>query len=300
MIRAWLYSCAFMIVIMISIGGLTRLSDAGLSIVEWKPIFGIIPPITDNDWVDEFSKYQTSPEYKVFNSDMLLPEFKQIFWLEFIHRVAGRLTGLIICLPLIFFYASGKLPFKQNKSYILLPILVIAQGIMGWYMVKSGLSSDPYVSHFRLAAHLMLAIALYSIVIHKIHKSHNSVLESTTLVLIYIQIFLGALVAGLDAGLIYNTFPLMGGDFIPKELYASENIFSDAASVQFMHRTLAYMVTAFCLTLAYKKKNASILLVIIFQVATGITILLYNVPISVALLHQLGAVILLTVVLMNS
>lgn len=301
MIRTWLYCCALMVVLMITIGGLTRLSDAGLSIVEWKPVTGIIPPLSDTDWGREFFKYQNSPEYKTVNSHMSLQEFKHIFWLEFIHRFAARLTGIIICLPLLFFYLSGSLPFRNNKSYMLLPILLLTQGVMGWYMVKSGLVSDPHVSHFRLAAHMMLAVVLYHVTVGKLTPmslvSPTSHLRIITLALIYLQIFLGALVAGLDAGLIYNTFPLMGGRLIPAELYNAPSLLSDPASVQFMHRSMAYIVTLSCFMLAYKKRSLMVLLAILLQVATGIITLLYNVPIPAALLHQLGAVILLSVVL---
>jgi cytochrome c oxidase assembly protein subunit 15 len=311
-LKVWLYTCALMILLMISIGGLTRLSDAGLSIVEWKPVTGFIPPLSQLDWDAEFIKYQTSPEYKLINSRMSLPEFKQIFWLEFIHRLAARLTGLVLCAPLLFFYLSGRLQFRENKSYLLIPILLFAQGFMGWYMVKSGLKIDPHVSHFRLAAHLMLAVALYSFVVWKIcspraqtmgpQETHKILAglrprKAIVLALIYLQIFLGALVAGLDAGLIYNTFPLMGSQWIPAELYNSHAILSDPACVQFLHRFLAYIVAILCLILGFGEKNIWIILAILFQVATGIITLLYNVPIVVALLHQLGAVVLLTTVL---
>lgn len=301
MVKTWLYCCALMVILMITIGGLTRLSNAGLSIVEWKPVTGIIPPLSKADWVVEFSKYQGSSEYKTVNSYMSLQEFKHIFWLEFIHRIAARLTGLVICLPLLFFYLSGRLPFHENKSYILLPILLVTQGVMGWYMVKSGLVSNPHVSHFRLAAHMMLAVALYSMIVRKLTPPSQTIqilsLSTITLTLIYIQIFLGALVAGLDAGLVYNTFPLMGGHLVPEELYNAPSIFSDPASVQFMHRSMAYIVTISCLVLAYQRRSLMIFLAISLQVATGIITLLYNVPIPLALLHQLGAVILLSVIL---
>jgi cytochrome c oxidase assembly protein subunit 15 len=309
-LKVWLYICALMILLMISIGGLTRLSDAGLSIVEWKPVTGVIPPISDSDWDIEFTKYQSSPEYKIINSHMDLSEFKHIFWLEFIHRLAARITFAVICLPLLFFYLNGRLSFQDNKSYLIMPILLLAQGVMGWYMVKSGLVLNPHVSHFRLASHLMLAVGLYSFVIWKIcflrtqtkgsYESdkalgHVRPIERVLLVLIYLQIFLGALVAGLDAGLIYNTFPLMGGHFLPSEIYSAVSIFKDPASVQFLHRFMAYIVAILALIVGFQKNNPLIILAILFQVATGIVTLLYQVPIAAALLHQLGAMILLTV-----
>jgi len=300
MVKIWLYASALLVLLMIFIGGLTRLSDAGLSIVEWKPITGIIPPISQNDWDVEYSKYQSSPEYKIINNHMLLSEFKKIFWLEFVHRLVARLTGLVICLPLLYFYFTKKLLFSKNKSHLLLPVFLLSQGLMGWYMVKSGLKDAPHVSHFRLAAHMMLAVALYSVIVHKIRKCVVTPLSATTLFLVYLQIFLGALVAGLDAGLIYNTFPLMGGDIVPLELYNSVSVWSDPASMQFMHRSMAYVVMVVCLFFAYKNKSMAVVLVLVFQVVTGILTLLYRVPIPVALLHQMGAMVLLTSVMLKS
>lgn len=299
MIKTWLYCCALMVVMMITIGGFTRLSNAGLSIVEWKPITGTLPPLSGANWEEEFSKYKQSPEYKILNSHISLTEFKDIFWLEFIHRFVARLTGLIICIPLLYFYFSKTIPFQNNKSYLLLPILLLAQGVMGWYMVKSGLASVPYVSHFRLAVHMMLAILLYNLIINKLIPSNqkNSRLKILTTIFIYIQIFVGALVAGLDAGQIYNTFPLMGGQIVPVELYNTSSILSDPASVQFVHRLMACVVTVSCFILAYKSQSLAVFIAIILQLVTGIITLLYNVPLLAALMHQLCAVFLLTGVL---
>ncbi len=299
---------------MIFIGGFTRLSDAGLSIVEWKPVTGILPPLSDGAWVEEFAKYQSTPEYLLVNRHMDIGAFKKIFLIEYTHRIAARLTGIIICLPLIFFYISGRLPFRQNKSYLLMPLLLFAQGFMGWYMVKSGLKLEPHVSHFRLSAHLMLAVALYSVILWKLfyqecreRNLQKQVLGFIALTSIYIQMFLGGLVAGLDAGLIYNTFPLMGDSFIPEEFRSSSIIamWSDPSSVQFLHRCGAYVVTICSVAFAWSLKTRTelwiaglwIVIAVAVQVLTGIATLLLVVPISLALLHQLLAVALLSSVL---
>jgi heme a synthase len=305
-IKLWLQLCAFMVIMMIFIGGLTRLSDAGLSIVEWKPVTGIIPPMTPEAWQIEFAKYQTSPEFQIINHQIELSEFKQIFWLEFWHRIAARLTGLAICLPMLYFYATKKLSFKKDKSYLWIIILLFAQGVMGWLMVKSGLQIVPHVSHFRLATHLILAVLLYHLILTKISQtSQKHWIISILIPLLYIQIFLGGLVAGLDAGMIYNTFPLMGGNFIPHELWSHENmttILYDPSIVQFLHRSLAYIITILCIILAIKvhKQSKIMALFIITSIATQVTLgiltLIYVVPLSIALLHQICAIFLLSVI----
>lgn len=305
-IKLWLQCCAFMVLLMIFIGGLTRLSDAGLSIVEWKPISGIIPPMTNSSWEIEFAKYQNSPEFQLINNKMGLGEFKHIFWLEFIHRIAARLTGLIICLPMLYFYFSGKLSLKNDKSYLWLMILLLTQGLMGWLMVKSGLQEDPHVSHFRLATHLILAVTLYHFIIAKLFPiSQKNWITIILMPLLYVQIFLGGLVAGLDAGMIYNTFPLMGGNFIPHEFLSYkqiQDIFYDPASLQFLHRFIAYILAILCIILAIKTYNKSkligslILIMIIIQITLGILTLIYIVPMPLALLHQICALALLTTI----
>jgi len=299
-----------MCLLMIFIGGVTRLSDAGLSIVEWRPITGILPPLSTDAWVDEFTKYQSSPEYRIVNHSMTLDEFKKIFLIEFIHRIAARITGIVACLPLLYFYISGSLPFRSNKSYLFMPILLLSQGVMGWYMVKSGLKFEPHVSHFRLSCHLILAVALYSFIIWKlldasVHKF--STLGIITSITIYIQIFLGGLVAGLNAGLVYNTFPLMGDAFIPREFVLSNaiDIWYDPVSVQFLHRIMAYIVTICVLSFACSLRRSNpriasfIVFSVIIQIATGIGTLIFVVPMSLALVHQICAMMLLTSVLIG-
>jgi len=325
--KIWLISCAFMVVLMVFVGGLTRLTDSGLSIVEWKPITGILPPLNQRTWGEEFSSYKTSPEYQKLNKNFTLEDFKNIFWLEFIHRILGRITGLIIIIPAIFF--GIKKQIKNPMPYIAMCLLVILQGAMGWYMVKSGLVDNPHVSHYRLAMHLIMAILLYSVILWQIfqisqqssmsysrkpgssinnspahlRRGDTSTYPALTLFLIYIQIFLGGLVAGLDAGLIYNEYPMMGGNFVPHEFKLSTQLFNDPVSVQFLHRIMAYIVVFSSSLLSYKllkhhKYLAYIVIaVVVCQFLLGIFTLLYIIPIKLALAHQLFAVLLLSVIL---
>lgn len=305
--KYWLIISAIMVLIMIFIGGLTRLSNAGLSIVEWKPVTGIIPPFSQEDWMIEFTKYQNSPEFKMLNSNITIDGFKEIFWLEFIHRIAARITALVICLPLLYFYFSSKLSFKKDKSYLSLPLLIALQGLMGWYMVKSGLINIPHVSHFRLACHLILAVILYHRIITYITSfKPSNILDKMLIAIIYVQIFLGALVAGLKAGMIYNTFPLMGHSFVPSELLSCRNlieILNDPSSVQFLHRITAYILfimVLFKAALVFKHnkiQSLTLLLAILIQIILGIFTLVYQIPIAIALMHQIGAIILLTIIL---
>ena len=304
-VKIWLFCCAMMCIAMVCIGGYTRLSNAGLSIVEWKPISGILPPISHQSWSAEFAKYQESPEYKLINNKITLQEFKAIFWIEFIHRIMGRLTGIIILLPLIYFYSTKTLVFNENKSYVLLPIIVLMQGVMGWYMVKSGLTKNPYVSHFRLALHLMLAVVLYTIILWKLYSPIITTHATLILAMIYTQIFLGGLVAGLDAGMVYNTFPMMGIGFIPSEFTSLSyiDIWYDPSSIQFMHRSFAYILTAACMLYAvkiyksHKQSGILILCTVGLQALSGVATLLLHVPLALAMLHQLGAFLVITVVL---
>ena len=320
-VTLWLKIMCLAIICMIFIGGLTRLTNSGLSITEWKPITGIVPPLTKELWLQEFDKYKQSPEYLKINSSINLSEFKSIFWIEFIHRIAGRITGILYLLPLIYFLFNGAISGSKIWIYLGGLILLIGQGFAGWYMVKSGLDSSPHVSHFRLAIHLLLAISLYAILFwqlmnqcfdimpmsSKINLSSCNFWLNISLTLLFIQITFGAFVAGLDAGLVYNDFPLMGRELVPSELTAkafSFKSFYDPVFIQFSHRILAYIVTITILTscfvgfkiqnLLLSKSLIYVILALIFQITAGILTLIYLVPITIALLHQLGAVTLLS------
>lgn len=312
-----------MVILMIFLGGLTRLTNSGLSIVEWKPISGIIPPLTDNHWLEEFAKYQLSPEYLQLNNSMSLAEFKFIFWLEFVHRLAGRVTGLVYLLPLLYFYRQGIIA-RTTKVYPIILLLFAVQGFIGWYMVKSGLEQMPYVSHFRLALHLIIAFIIYTLLFWQlmINSCKNKMilpgmnlqplrlLCGLSLAMMYLQIIIGGLTAGLDAGLVYNSFPLMGTKFIAEEISISTIGFeslNDPVFIQFLHRSCAYLIIVTVSMIIFKLCyinnsklriiNYCIILALILQVSAGILTIIYAVPISLALIHQIGAVILLSCLL---
>jgi cytochrome c oxidase assembly protein subunit 15 len=282
----------------------------------------IIPPLSSNEWELEFDRYKQSPEFIKINSHMTIEEFKKIYYIEFIHRIAGRITGLLYIIPLVFFYYQKKIPKENNILYLSITFLFATQGFMGWYMVSSGLVSNPYVSHFRLALHLIIACVIYNLIlllyirnkwnmgqrwINQSEKSYNKILPSICIILLYLQIFLGGLTAGLDAGLVYNTFPLMGGNIIPAEVIGI-NIFDiknfyDPVFVQLMHRGFAVILFCFCFGLAIYLYSLSvkdyaiyILMAIIGQFLLGVFTLVYSVPIYLGLLHQLFAIVLLTII----
>jgi cytochrome c oxidase assembly protein subunit 15 len=310
----------FLIWLMIMLGGATRLTHAGLSIVEWKPITGIIPPLTENQWLVEFAKYQQFPEYQLINQGMSLTEFKFIFWMEYAHRLLGRLIGLIFFLPLFVFWFLGWLPSFLKRNGIIISLLGLIQGVMGWYMVKSGLVKDPSVSHYRLTAHLLLAIVIYTFVFWSLLKanfknglgvSSLSGIAHICCALVIITITYGGLVAGLKAGLIYNTYPLMEGQLIPSEWnFLSPfylNFFENAATVQWVHRTLAlitFVTIVYAAIKAHKQqiwafKLAAIAMgfITFFQFLIGILTLLNQVPVCLGTLHQGIAIVVLSAVL---
>lgn len=313
-----LVTLTFMIFGMVVIGGLTRLSGSGLSIVEWKPIIGIFPPLTQADWLFEFSKYQQSPEFQKINFEMTLGDFQSIFWLEYIHRLWGRLLGIVLLIPT--FLMIFKNQYRELWPFlVLLWLLGMAQGILGWYMVKSGLINDPHVSPYRLAAHLCLGFALFGIALWMTFSlyvnslrlerrgfSHNAFQTLTQLslgaiFLVILTAFFGALVAGHKAGLLYNTFPLMGGNLIPYEFLSSSPWWNDLVenpvSVQFLHRLLAFTTAGLCLGIwVYQRKleipqrlsyaYAGVALAVLVQFSFGIITLLFMVPIALGVLHQ--------------
>ncbi|MDP5020665.1 MAG: COX15/CtaA family protein [Rickettsiaceae bacterium] len=323
-ISIWLGLMCFAVIIMIFIGGLTRLTEAGLSITEWRPVSGIIPPTDNSSWNIEFDKYKQSPEYIKRNIGMALEEFKSIYLLEFTHRIAGRVISLLYILPLMVFFVMGSLRGRDTGIYIVALLLLAMQGVMGWYMVKSGLVSNPYVSHYRLAAHLMFAVFLYMIMFWQFMKySFDIMLVPTetkfcrascwcivSIILLLMQIMFGAFVAGLDAGLVYNSFPLMGENFIPYELTETGVSFAswgEPVFVQFVHRIAAYMlfvvICIFCVqALRFHNRKLSrvvlyVFLALVLQISLGVVTLIYNVPIALALLHQFGAMLLLSCLL---
>lgn len=303
-IVVWLIICAILVYAMIIIGGYTRLTHSGLSIVEWKPISGIIPPLTENSWLEEFEQYKLSPEFQIINTTMDILSFKQIFWVEYIHRLLGRITGLAFLLPFLYFYR--RLSSVQIRQFTIILLLMGAQGAIGWFMVKSGLSSDPNVSQYRLALHLITACLILCLLVWQIvpGKATSSKYAYFSLFLLLLQITSGAFVAGLKAGLVYNSFPFMDGDLIPKGLLLMKpsylNIFENITMVQFIHRLLGVINFINLLAYSFKifnldaKKNAIFLAVLItIQLLLGIFTLLLQVPLFLALLHQAVAILLL-------
>jgi len=259
-VATWLFVCTFLVFAMVIIGGLTRLTQSGLSMVEWEPIMGTIPPISDSDWNDVFDKYKTSPEYQKVNFGMSLSEFKEIFWLEYIHRVFGRLIGLVFFIPFIYFLIRKKIDAPLTLRLAGIFALGGLQAGMGWYMVKSGLVDDPRVSQFRLTSHLGLAILIFGALLWTAlsvmypsranvspHQKNVLIFSRILNGLIFVMILSGGFVAGIRAGLAYNTFPLMGDGFIPPDIFVLtpwwQNFFSNMATVQFDHRLLAYTLS---------------------------------------------------------
>jgi cytochrome c oxidase assembly protein subunit 15 len=334
--RYWVITCLLLVFSMVVIGGLTRLTESGLSIVEWKLVSGILPPLTQEGWNAEFAAYQATPEYIKENRGMSLGEFKGIFWLEYLHRLLGRTVGLVVLAPLAWLWARrlGEPWFRRRMT--LVAGLIGLQGTIGWYMVKSGLIDVPWVSPYRLALHLSVAVIIFGVLLvtwlrlrdarHaelvsasfqktlKRVQSDNSYLPwlaPLTLVALFLQIILGAFVAGLDAGFTYNTFPLMDGDFIPAEMRALEpalrHYLENIAAVQFFHRWWAFAVLALVLATAWQGWRSSLLAlrrlgmamvsIAALQVVLGILTLLWVVPVGLGTLHQAVAVLLFGVVL---
>lgn len=308
----WLLFCAFMVLAMTGIGAVTRLTESGLSITEWNVVSGTLPPLSDASWHAEFSKYQATPEFSAKHHWMQLSDFKQIYFWEWFHRFWGRMIGVVFALPLLFFWIKGWIPKEDRMKYSALLVLGGSQGALGWFMVKSGLVDRPSVSHFRLAAHLSLALVIYSALLWMAWRvkqnylpvlSHQHFKRGVVCVgAVFLTIIFGAFVAGLDAGMIYNSFPLMGGQFFPPELGRAPFLL-DPASIQFAHRWLAIATGCLVLYHAYRIESEAPALSrlmavwVLFQIGLGITTLLSVVWIPVAVLHQLSAAILLAIVL---
>ncbi len=323
-VTAWLVLCCCMIFAMVILGGVTRLTDSGLSMVEWDPIFGAVPPLNQQDWESVFAKYRESPEYQKINLGMDIDGFKSIYWFEFSHRVLGRSIGTVFLVPFLFFLWRRKLTPGLIPKLAFAFVLGGLQGLLGWYMVKSGLVDKPDVSQYRLTAHLMLALAIY---VYLLWILFGLTLKKTTtaapatirlaagwlLALITLTIGSGGFVAGLKAGHAYNTFPLMGGQWLPPAGWMLEpgwrNLFENIATVQFIHRLLATSTFAFILLFWLKLLRQPLprptrtavhffMLMAIAQVSLGISTLLLHIPVPLASTHQAGALLLLSLALL--
>ena len=311
----WLIAMFIIISIMIVVGGLTRLTDSGLSITEWQLFSGLLPPLNQNDWILYFNLYKEIPEFKLQNFNMTLQEFKVIFWWEWAHRFLGRLIGLCYLIPLIYFSFKVKISKILNLYFIF--FLICFQGFIGWYMVTSGLVDRVDVSHFRLSIHLLVAFLILSLIFWNYLKYQNykyilgginSIIPLIFLVLILIQIVIGAFVSGMDAGKIYNSWPLMGSTYFPND-NKIENLFkfsafSDPSLVQFIHRNLAYLIGLFYVMIffkVYKNKlnklyrSVNILgFFIILQIILGIFTIILGAHIYIAAVHQVSSIFLVT------
>lgn len=314
-VATWLFCTAGLVFIMILVGAITRLTESGLSMAEWRPLIGALPPLNDAEWARVFDIYKQTPEFQKINFWMGIDDFKNIFFWEWFHRLLGRLIGIAYALPLLYFWLKNKISHSDKPFLLLLLILGGCQGLMGWYMVQSGLVDEPAVSHYRLAAHLGLALLIFNLLIWMglrytgFERKPDAKLYGmgwAVLGLLGITVFWGAYVAGLDAGKIYNEWPLMGGRFIPADMWhlspAWINIFENHAAVQFTHRWLAIAsMTAIIIYVlaAYKggfkgdKIFTGLKIMVLLQVIMGITTLLSNVWIPVAAAHQGGGAILL-------
>ncbi|WP_227657420.1 COX15/CtaA family protein [Candidatus Magnetaquicoccus inordinatus] len=323
-IACWLFTCCVMILLMVIIGGLTRLTGSGLSMVQWAPILGWFPPFTEADWLEVFAQYRQSPEFLKINWEMDLAGFKSIYWLEYIHRLIGRITGLVFLLPFLYFLGKRRIDRTMAWQFALMFFIGALQGGMGWYMVKSGLVDNPHVSQYRLTAHLGIAVALYAYMLWVAlglffsqrqraadlprHPLLTRAIALTAL--IFLTILSGGFVAGLDAGMAFNTFPLMNDEWIPEGILflqpAYLNFFENIATVQWDHRLLAvilfFSILAFWwLSRAYSLSKPAriaqhlLLLMMLIQIALGISTLLLMVPTPLASAHQTGAVLLFTI-----
>lgn len=324
-VAAWLLVCCALVFAMVILGGVTRLTGSGLSIVEWQPVTGIVPPFDEAAWEREFERYRATPEFEQVNRGITLAGFKRIYWFEYAHRLLGRTVGIVFFLPLLWFAWRGMLGRGLALRLAAIFLLGAAQGALGWYMVMSGLVDDPYVNPLRLAAHLGLAVVIYALMLWTAFEllerepprrdagaAYLAPYAAALTALTFVTVLSGALVAGLDAGLAYNTFPLMGGRIVPEGMWRLEpayvNLFENVTTVQFDHRLLAFCVLlgVAATWLAGRRGgvftptrlwlHAAALLVAV-QVSLGIATLLMRVPVALGALHQAGALALLTALL---
>ena len=318
-IRVWLAVVLFALFALVLVGGATRLTESGLSITEWKPIHGVIPPLSAEEWEEEFRLYQRIPQYEQLNRDMTVQEFKTIFWWEWGHRLLARGIGAIFALPLLFFWITGRV--ERRLRLPLLGILALGgfQGFIGWWMVSSGLVERTAVSQYRLATHLVIACLIFAACMWIFRglyphsgdaapTKRSQLMAGIIAVMSLFQIYLGALVAGLDAGLSYNTWPLMDGAIVPGGLFVQQpgwiNLFENPKTVQFVHRLGAYLLFALALghmiaalraapETTHARRSVLLFALVTLQAAIGITTLVLQVPIGWGVLHQAGALVVL-------
>lgn len=324
-VRVWLIIVAALVVCTLMVGGATRLTESGLSIVEWKPVTGTIPPLTEAEWSRQFEAYKTIPQYREMNRGMSLSEFKTIFWWEWGHRLLGRLIGAVFLLPFLWFLWRGFLSPGLKRRLWIIFVLGGVQGAVGWWMVSSGLTERVSVSQYRLAIHFMLALFIFSAIVWLLRRHIQGGVPSVAplrvkvvgrilLVLVFLQLYFGALVAGLRAGRVFNTWPLIDGAFIPSaaRLFFEQpwwrNFFDNTLTVQFSHRMIAYTLVVVAVGHAIDAVRSRtspaivsgalwIVAAMVVQVAIGILTLLNQVPIDLGLAHQAVAIVILTMLL---
>jgi heme a synthase len=325
-VRLWLFAAAGMIFLTLVVGGATRLTESGLSIVEWKPVTGVLPPLSENEWQAEFTKYQAIPQDRELNRDMSLKSFKIIYWWEWSHRLLARATGAVFLLPFLFFLWRGAIPHGLRARFWSIFVAGGALGVVGWWMVSSGLAGSERVSvsQYRLAFHLSLACAIYAAILwtagQLAPQPRNDAparLRIGALIiafLLLLQIYLGALVAGLDAGIVYNTWPLIDDSIVPspERLWfiqpAWRNLFENTLTVQFDHRMVAYTIWVIAGLHAIDARQArrgasgAVLLAaaVTLQAGVGVTTLLYQAPLALALAHQFVAIVVFTVAVVHA
>ncbi|MGI9318273.1 MAG: COX15/CtaA family protein [bacterium] len=325
----WLACCAFLVFLMVILGGAVRLTGSGLSMVDWQPIVGIVPPFSEAGWVKAFEAYQRYPEYKLVNIGMSLSEFKFIYYMEYIHRLLGRIIGLVFFIPFMLFLSNGGLPSGLKRRLWVLLALGACQGLMGWFMVKSGLVSDPHVSQYRLTAHLLLAVVIFVLLVRlifgliysddKYTKSSGSGqafnargVSTGALLLTLLMITSGGFMAGTRAGYIYNTWPKMGQDWLPGMVWVLipwwKNIFENPLTIQFMHRWLAFAVAAVVIFLGVavlrleprslvRQLAGVVIAVVVVQIILGVSTLLGGVPALLGVVHQGTGLVLIGLIM---
>lgn len=326
-IAIWLFICCALVFAMVVVGGVTRLTGSGLSIVEWQPLIGAIPPLSQEDWAELFEKYRLIPQYEEVNKGMTLDEFKGIFWWEYFHRLLGRAIGIVYFVPFIYFVARKQVDRQLGMKLSGIFVLGALQGLMGWYMVMSGLADNIYVSQYRLTAHLGLAFIIYAAmfwVATGLLSTKNSQQDDratlkglrrfsfTLTTLIFVMVLSGGLVAGIHAGLAYNTFPLMNGYLLPPDLFILEpwyrNFFENMTTVQFDHRLIAWLLAFLVPFFWFKARKYELssserltchlfLTMLMIQISLGIATLLLVVPLPLAAAHQAGSMLLFTAAL---
>ncbi len=323
-VGAWLLTGYVMVIVMVMLGGITRLTQSGLSIVEWNVIMGTLPPAGPQAWQDAFDRYKEFPEFKILNQQMSLDEFKHIFWWEYVHRLWGRIIGIAFIIPYLIFFIRKKLNRPLQRRLWLIFALGALQALIGWYMVQSGLLDVPHVSHYRLVLHLLLAMTISGMLLWTALQvlmpgdpTPPSLLTKWVkgaLLLVIFQIALGGLTAGLKAGFMYNTYPKMGDDWLPESAWMMPspvmNFLENGVMVQFMHRWAAWLVLAAVLALWFRGRRMklspglrsvihSAVAVVCVQITLGIWTLLYQIPVPLGVLHQAGAFLLFSVLLLT-